>query len=159
MSTPSETDSESDLTLTITREFAATPVALYDAWTKEEIMGRWSAPRGFTIPESSGDLRPGGAWECVMRSPEGHEMRLGGVYQATIRGEHLAFTHAWREDRDAPDHSTLVDITFSPSEKGTLMTFRQGVFRSRESRDGHAAGWAECFDRLEEILAEPAPSA
>ena len=148
MSTPT------DLTLAITREFAAPPALVYEAWTQKEHLDRWSAPKGFTIPYSTGDLRPGGAWECVMVSPGGEEMRLGGVYQETVPGEHLSFTHVWHEDDGQPDHETLVDIRFKPSERGTRMSFHQDTFRSPESRDGHEGGWTECFDLLDALLRE-----
>ena len=36
----------------------------------------------------------------------------------------------------------------------TEMTFRQTGFESDEDRDGHREGWSECFDRLEEHLAD-----
>jgi hypothetical protein len=34
------------------------------------------------------------------------------------------------------------------------MTFRQSGFSSAASRDGHGGGWRECFDRLDELLAQ-----
>ena len=42
------------------------------------------------------------------------------------------------------------------TERGgkTEMNFRQSGFESVDSRDGHAEGWNECFDLLEELLAK-----
>ena len=33
-----------------------------------------------------------------------------------------------------------------------MMTFRQGVFDTKQNRDGHRAGWNGSFDRFAEYL-------
>ena len=43
-------------------------------------------------------------------------------------------------------------MTFAEEQGKTRMTFRQAVFQSVESRDGHRGGWSSAFDRLEEFL-------
>lgn len=45
-------------------------------------------------------------------------------------------------------------MTVVLAERGgkTEMTFCQAGFDSVESRDGHAGGWSECFDKLERLL-------
>ena len=45
-------------------------------------------------------------------------------------------------------------VTFAESHGKTRMTFRQAVFASVESRDGHRGGWGSAFDRLGEMLAQ-----
>jgi uncharacterized protein YndB with AHSA1/START domain len=43
-------------------------------------------------------------------------------------------------------------VTFAERGDQTEMTFRQSGFETKEDRDGHAGGWKECFDKLEELL-------
>jgi uncharacterized protein YndB with AHSA1/START domain len=54
-----------------------------------------------------------------------------------------------------PGHQTLVTVTFAEQDGKTRLTFHQAPFESVESRDSHQSGWSECFDRLEDYLAQP----
>ena len=137
--------------LVINRVFDAPREVVWKAWTED--MDQWSAPRGFTIPRSEGDLRPGGKWHATMVSPEGKELPLGGVYREIVPPERLVFTHAWGDDKGNPGPETVVTVTLTERGKKTEMNFRQTGFKSVESRSGHAEGWGECFDILEELLA------
>jgi uncharacterized protein YndB with AHSA1/START domain len=138
--------------LVITRAFEAPRDLVFEAWTRPEHLVRWSAPRGFTITHGEGDARPGGAWRCGMRSPEGIDHWLGGVYREIAQPERLVFTHAW-EDDGQPGPETLVSVTLAEHAGKTLLTFRQAGFESIASLDSHREGWTECLDGLAEYLA------
>jgi uncharacterized protein YndB with AHSA1/START domain len=144
--------SKSDRELVIKRVFDAPRELVFKAWTDPEHLKQWSAPQGFTIPVAEGDLRPGGKWRSMMRKPDGTELWLGGVYREIVEPERLVFTHAWDDKNGRPGHETVVTVTLVERDGKTEMTFRQGLFESVESRDGHQGGWTECFDRLEELL-------
>jgi uncharacterized protein YndB with AHSA1/START domain len=138
--------------LVITRIFDAPPSLVFKAWTEREHLIHWSAPHGFTITHSEGDLRPGGAWRACMRSPDGKDLWLGGVYREIVEPTRLVFTHAWDGEDGKRGHETLVTVTLADHRGKTKLTFRQAFFPSVEERDGHAGGWAECFDRLDDHL-------
>jgi uncharacterized protein YndB with AHSA1/START domain len=87
-----------------------------------------------------------------MRSPEGKDLWLGGVYREVIENELLVFTHAWDDDDGKPGRGTLVTVAFEDEEGATRMTFRQSGFDSIADRDGHRGGWNESFERLAEVL-------
>jgi uncharacterized protein YndB with AHSA1/START domain len=144
--------SKSDRELVIKRVFDAPRELVFKAWTDPEHLKQWSAPEGFTIPVAEGDLRPGGKWRSMMQKPDGTELWLGGVYREIVEPERLVFTHAWDDKNGKPGHETVVTVTLVERDGKTEMTFRQGLFESVESRDGHQGGWTECFDRLEELL-------
>lgn len=145
---------EPQLALVITRVFDAPRSLLFKMWIEGEHLAHWSAPRGFTIPYSEADVRPGGAWRCCMRSPEGVEYWVGGVYREIVEPERLVFTHAFDEEEGKPGPETLVTVTFGADRGKTRLTFRQTGFGSVPSRDGHREGWSQCFDRLAEYLKE-----
>jgi len=149
----SDTLTANDRELVITRVLAAPRDLVWKAWTEPERMKQWSAPKGFTIPVSEGELRPGGAWRACMRKPDGTDLWLGGVYREIVEPERLVFTHAWMDEQGKPGPETVVTVTLTERGGKTEMTFRQTGFDSVESRDGHAGGWDECFDKLEEHLA------
>jgi uncharacterized protein YndB with AHSA1/START domain len=139
--------------LLITRVFDAPRSLVFQVWTQSEHMSRWCAPTGFTIPHSSGDLRPGGVWRSCVVSPEGEELWVGGVYREVVPDERLVFTHVWDEADGSPGHETVVTLEFSDYERTkTKMLFRQEFFRSVSSRDGHEGGWTQSFERLESYL-------
>lgn len=133
-----------------TRVFDTPRELVFKAWTDPDMLKQWAAPRGFTITHQTGELRPGGAWRCCMRTPEGADLWLGGSYREIVPPERLVFTHAWDEE---DGFETLVTATFTELDGKTLLTLHQQAFKSRESRDGHEAGWGECLDILAELLA------
>ena len=151
MAATSENKTVRDTELVINRTFDAPRDLVWKAWT--ERMDQWSAPRGFTIPVSEGDLRPGGAWRACMRTPDGKDLWLGGVYREIVEPERLVFTHAWNNESGQPGPETLVTVTFAERNGKTDMHFTQTGFTSDESREGHNGGWNESFDKLEEMLA------
>jgi uncharacterized protein YndB with AHSA1/START domain len=141
-----------DNELVINRVFDAPRDLVWKAWTDPEMMKEWSAPRGFTLPISEGDLRPGGTWRAQMRKDDGTELDLGGVYREIAAPERLVFTHVWMDENGKPGPETLITVTFTDRGGKTEMNFRQSGFDSVESRDGHSEGWNECFDKLAELL-------
>lgn len=137
----------------ITRILAAPRALVFAAWTKPVHLKKWSAPCGFTIPVSKGNLRVGGKWRACMVSPQGQKMWLSGIYREIVEDELLVFTHAWEGD-GVGGHETLVTVHFGDHPRGTKMTFKQSGFDSSESAAGHKGGWTECFERLVALLAK-----
>ena len=147
----SDTMTASEQELVIKRVFDAPRKLVWQAWTDPEKLKHWSAPKGFTLPVSEGDLRVGGKWRATMVSPDGKEMSLGGEYREIVEPSRLVFTHIWFTD-GKPGVESLVTVTLVERGGKTEMTFRQTGFESVESRDGHSEGWNECFDLLDELL-------
>lgn len=47
---------------------------------------------------------------------------------------------------------TLVTIELKEAAEGTALTLLHERFDTDESRDNHAQGWSDCFDRMPEWL-------
>lgn len=139
-------------TMVLTRIFDAPRSLVFAAWTQPEHLKHWSAPRGFTITRSEGELRPGGAWRSSMRGPDGVDLPLSGKYEEIVQDELLVFTHSWEDDEGRREHETIVTVRFKDFAGKTKLTLEQGPFESEQSRDGHEGGWSECLDRLGELL-------
>jgi uncharacterized protein YndB with AHSA1/START domain len=60
-------------TVYITREFAAAPDLVWDAFTKAEILDQWWAPKPYSSRTIKMDFRAGGRRFYTMVSPEGME--------------------------------------------------------------------------------------
>ncbi|MEO7412059.1 MAG: SRPBCC domain-containing protein [Opitutaceae bacterium] len=137
---------------TLTRVFDAPRSLVFAAWTQPEHLKRWSAPQGFTIPVSKGDLRPGGQWRACMVSEQTGKLWLSGVYREIVPNKLLVFTHAWESEGGTRETETLVTVRFSDVGKKTKMVMEQTGFESADSSQGHQGGWTECLEKLAALL-------
>jgi uncharacterized protein YndB with AHSA1/START domain len=143
-----------DRVLEITRVFDAPRELVFRLWTAPEHLVRWWGPKDFTTPSCKMDVQPGGAYRTCIRSPEGKDHWMQGVYREVAPPERLVFTFAWDQEDGRPGHETLVTITFAEQDGKTRLTFRQGIFETTADRDSHHEGWSECLDRLATYLTQ-----
>jgi uncharacterized protein YndB with AHSA1/START domain len=144
-----------DGTLVVERVFKASPDRVFQAWTDPEVLIRWWGPEGHSTPEYALDVREGGAWRTVMRSPGGGAHICSGVYREISPPNRLVMTWAWEQPDGQRGHETVIELTFQRAGEGTRMRLVQSVFDSRDQRDGHGMGWNSSFDDLEKTLAAP----
>ncbi len=138
--------------LKITRTFDAPRSLVFQVWTRPEHWARWLGPREFTAPFCEMDFRSGGAYRACIRSLEGHDYWMRGIYREIVEPERIVFTFAWEDEKGERGHETLVTVTFAEQNGKTTLTFHQAVFESAADRDSHREGWSECLDRLEAYL-------
>jgi uncharacterized protein YndB with AHSA1/START domain len=144
---PAKTKSpETSRELVITRLLDAPRELVWEVCTQPEHCRHWWGPKDFSVPVIEMDVRVGGRWRAVLRSPEGQEYPQHGVCRELVPPERLAFTLIW--DNDGPESEMLCTFTFRDRGGKTEMTFRKGPFTSAESQQGELEGWNECFDRL-----------
>ena len=151
--TANATNATAQHELVITRIFDAPRALVFRAWSMPEHMVRWLGPKNWTAPSCTMDFRPGGAYRACIRSPEGKENWMRGIYREIVEPERLMFTFSWEDKEGEFGRENLVTITFAEQGGKTRMTFRQAFFETIENRDAHHGGWSECFDRLEQHLA------
>jgi uncharacterized protein YndB with AHSA1/START domain len=143
---------EEPLVLRLSRRLPAPRELVFRALTEPAELARWWGPAGFTVPECTLDARPGGAWRTVMRSPEGRDHIVSGVYREIRPPTRLVLTWAW-ETEGTRGHETLVTIELHEQGEATLLELHHELFESERSRDQHRHGWSSCFDCLEQALA------
>ena len=136
--------------LTLKRHFNASPEKIYAAWTDPEKIAHWFGPERIETLRAQADARVGGAFRIVMRSPDGEEHDVSGVYREVVPNEKLVFTWAWRS---TPERESLVTILIKPDGAGSLLTLIHEQFFDETARDHHREGWVGCFDKLERYLA------
>jgi uncharacterized protein YndB with AHSA1/START domain len=142
----------SDREIVITHVVEAPRELAFDAWTSPEHVPHWFGPRGTTVPVCEIDLRPGGAWHYLLRSPDGTDMAMRGVYREVSRPDRLVSTESF-DDYPGESLNTLVFT----EEDGTTTITCTVLYESKEMRDaviesGMQKGAAETFDRLAEYV-------
>jgi uncharacterized protein YndB with AHSA1/START domain len=139
--------------LHLTRILRAPRERVFRAFIDPAQLVKWWGPMGFTVPACAMDVRPGGAWRTTMRSPEGKDHIVSGVYREIRPPVRLVFTWGW-ETEGPRGHETVVTIELFAASGGTRLELRHEVFESVTSRDQHEHGWSGCLDCLEQALAE-----
>ena len=135
--------------LTLKRRLKASPAKVFAAWTDPEKIKHWMGPGEVKCVSAESDARAGGRYAVAMRTPEGEEHNVGGVYREVIANEKLVFTWAWK---DAPEVELLVTVLFKPDGDGTLLTLTHEHFADEGSRDRHQHGWHGSLDKLEQLV-------
>jgi uncharacterized protein YndB with AHSA1/START domain len=138
--------------LVITRTFDAPRALVFRAWTTPEHMVRWMGPPSHPAKSCNMDFRVGGAYRACLRSADGKEHCMRGVYREIAEPERLVFTFSWEEEGER-GRENLITVTFGDLGDKTKMTFRHAFFETVENRDDHNQGWNGSFNRLAEFLA------
>ena len=149
----------SDFEIVMTRAFEAPRRHVFDAMTKAEHFPHWFGCEAFAIPICEIDLRIGGAYRFVMRSPKGIDSTLQGTYVEVVRPERVAFIERFLMPGFA-SNEYRVTSTFVENGGSTTLTTTI-LHKTKEERDGHLnsgieEGAGPAYDRLAELVARMA---
>jgi len=136
--------------LTIKRRLNAPPAKVYGAWTDPAKIARWFGPAQAEMLHAEADARVGGRYRIVMRTSDGEEHGVSGIYREVVPNEKLVFTWAWRS---TPERESLVTVMLKSDGGGTLLTLMHEQFFDEPARDRHHTGWSGALDKLEKYLA------
>ena len=135
---------------------------VWKAWTTPDHIMQWFTPRPWSTVDCEIDLRPGGIFRTVMRSPEGEDFPNTGCYLEVIEAERLSWTDAlepgFRPARLAaePPRGGIIAftavITLADHGGGTRYTalamHRSEAERERHEGMGYHDGWGKALDQL-----------
>lgn len=168
---PSRPTSVGEPVFELTCSFSAPRALVFQAWTDERQMAQWWGPHGFENVACRLDPRVGGSYHIVMRSPQGIDYPVQGLYREVISPKRLAMTvdcsehpsewhdfvrpHRAKDDLN-PVGVFLQTVTFQEHEGQTILTIT-AFFQSPEIRDalldlGMHEGWSQCLERLAALL-------
>jgi uncharacterized protein YndB with AHSA1/START domain len=143
------------LDIELTREVDVAPDLVWKAWTTPELITQWFAPKPYETPTCEIDLRPGGIFRTVMRSPEGEEFDGSGCFLEVIPNERLVWTSALAPGYrpQAGDLPFTAIIELLPTGSGGTNYRAIALHQSPDDRQKHDAmgfleGWGMCFDQL-----------
>lgn len=144
---------------------------VFKAWTDPRQVAEWWGPHTFTNPVCEMDVRPGGTYRIVMRSPDGVEYPLKGIYREVVEPERIVYTQnlgecpaEWKDllkkELEKAGRKlvleSLMTVRFEEQGGKTKLTI-QTRFDSVALRDAMlkmkmAEGWVESLQRLEQNL-------
>ena len=139
----------------ITRVFDAPRHLVWDAWVTPAMLVHWFGCAAFSTISAETDLREGGNWRVVLRTPNGEDIPSYGTYTVVRPIAHLAFTHQWEKapvDVNPAHHRTLVTVDLHDEGPRTRLEFRQTGLATEASRDSHIGGWCDSMDALADSL-------
>jgi uncharacterized protein YndB with AHSA1/START domain len=145
-------------TIVITREFEATPDRVFRAYTEPDLVAQWLGPRRLTIRIDQFDARTGGSYRYVHAEADGiTEYAFRGVFHEVRPVDRIVQTFTYE---GYPDGVSLETATFEDLGGRTRVTTKS-VMDSIEARDaviasGMEGGLREAYERLDELLGEPA---
>lgn len=152
------------LDLVLERVVDVSPELVWAAWTQPAHLKKWFTPAPWTTVDCEIDLRPGGIFRTVMRSPEGQEFPNLGCYLEIVPHRKLVWTDAleagFRPVREEPSPNCPFRFTavilLEPHGKGTKYT-AIGMHKDEQSRRKHdemgfQEGWAKALEQLVEHM-------
>jgi uncharacterized protein YndB with AHSA1/START domain len=147
----------SDRQIGLTRLFDAPRRLVFEAMSQPEHIRRWwgNLAEGYSVPVCEVDLRVGGAWRFVNRTPKGEEAAFKGIYREIVPPDRLVFTEIFEK---FPDTESIVTAVFTDEGGKTRLTVT-AEYPTRDIRDmviktGMEKGAAISYDRLEEVARE-----
>lgn len=134
------------------------PELVWKAWTTPEHLMKWFTPKPWTTVACEIDLRPGGKFYTVMRSPEGDEMPGEGCYLELVENRRLVWTDALSGGYrpNAEPFFTAV-VSMEPHGDGGTKYSVHAIHGDEAARKKHADmgfehGWGAALDQLVELV-------
>ena len=159
--TPSTTRQfDPQLDLLLERVVDVRPELVWKAWTTPEILKKWFTPAPWTTVDCVLELRPGGTFKTVMRSPEGQDFpNLACVLEVSPGVELVWTTMLGPGFRPAtpsvpPNHALAFTAVISIEPHGSGTRYRAHVMHpDPEARRSHGEmgfhdGWGTALDQL-----------
>ncbi len=132
---------------------------VWEAWTKAHHLKHWFCPNPWSIAECEVDVRPGGIFRFVMRSPEGQLFPHTGCYLEVVPMERLVWTSVLLPGyRPAPSTDLPFTAIVALETQGTGTRYRATALHQDESgcakhrAMGFEKGWGICLDQLVELV-------
>jgi uncharacterized protein YndB with AHSA1/START domain len=146
------------LDLVLERFVDVSPELVWMAWTRPEHLKKWFTPAPWTTVDCEIDLRLGGVFRTVMRSPEGEDHPNVGSYLEVVPNRKLVWTTALQAGlRPSPRESRLgfhftATVLLEPQGQGTKYTaiVMHGDEESCKKHDamGFSDGWGKALEQL-----------
>lgn len=146
-----KTDPKLDLVLE--REIDVPPELVWRAWTEPQHLMKWFTPAPWKTVECEIDLRPGGIFRTVMRSPEGQDMTNLGCCLEVVEKRKLVFTDALLPGFRPRDDGFFTGVVLIDPIKGGTKYTACAIHKDEAGKKAHEemgfhSGWGTALDQL-----------
>lgn len=146
-------------TVIVNREFAAELPLVWDAYTKQEILDQWWAPKPWESRTKFMDFRVGGHRFYAMVSPEGEERWSIQKYTSISPKTNFKFFSAFSDKDENPElPGSDWDLSFSEQNgitKVSIAIKNESLARLEKMIEmGFREGFTMTIKSLEDLLAE-----
>ncbi len=146
-------------TVFINREFDAELSLVWDAFTKQEILDQWVAPKPWTSKTKSMNFEVGGRRFYAMVSPEGQERWSIQEYTSITPKTNFKMSNAFADNEGNPElPGSDWDYTFSEQNgttKVSITIYNESLARlERMIEMGFKEGFTMTLNNLEKVLAD-----
>ena len=146
-------------TVTVTREFAADLSLVWDAFTKQEMLDQWWAPKPWESKTKFMNFEVGGRRFYAMVSPEGQEHWSIQQYTAISPTTNFKMLNAFADKDENPAlPGSDWDFNFSEQNgitKVSITIYNESLERMEEMIEmGFQGGFTMTLNYLEELLAK-----
>ena len=139
------------------RTFDAPRDVVWAALTDPKHVAKWYGGHGFENPVCEMDVRPGGRWRHVMRTPDGTEHAMEFIFVEVVKPERLVWKNA---DHGKPTsggpHNNLMTVTLEDAGNQTrwkLVTrFNSFADRDAAQKIGFTSVLAEGTEKLNALV-------
>ena len=155
MKNPTTVERKSEREMVVTRTFNGPARAVFEAWTKPELIQRWWTPKSFGISFVSceADVRTGGTYRFVFSHPDFEQpMAFHGRYLEVTPNSRIVWTNEESAD------GNVTTVTFEEKGGKTLLTLLE-LYPSKKALDDAiksgstgTSGASEQFELLDELL-------
>ena len=144
-------------TVLITREFAADLSLVWDAFTKQEILDQWWAPKPYTSKTKVMNFEVGGRRFYAMVSPEGLERWSVQKYTSISPKTNFKMLSAFADADENPElPGSEWDLNFSEQNgttKVSISIYNESLERLEKMIEmGFKAGFTMTLNSLDELL-------
>lgn len=154
-----EVDSSSaeEAVIVMRRTFDAPRELVWATLTDPKHVVKWYGGHGFENPVCEMDVRPGGRWRHVMRTPDGTEFPMEFVFIEVVKPEKLVWgTAASVKQLSAGPHHNIITVTLEEAGKQTqwkmVARFHSLEDREMANRMGFATVLGQGTEKFAELL-------
>jgi uncharacterized protein YndB with AHSA1/START domain len=145
-------------TVFVNREFAAELSLVWDAFTKQEILDQWWAPKPWASKTKIMDFEVGGRRFYAMVSPKGQEHWSIQQYTSITPKTNFKYLNAFADAAENPElPGSDWDLNFSEQDgktKVSITIYNESLERMEKQIEmGFQGGFTMTLDYLEKLLA------
>ena len=148
---------KSTKTVFVTREFAAELSLVWDAFTKQEILDQWWAPKPYESRTKSMDFKVGGRRFYAMVSPEGQERWSVQKFTSITPKTNFKMSSAFADQDENPELTgSDWDLNFREQNgktKVSIAIYNESLDRLEKMIEmGFKEGFSMTLEDLEQLL-------